>query len=137
MKMTELPLALILIAVSSGASADITTETVRDIVIYDASLKAESDGTYRLLFRVSNDSPETVTLVGLASSAAGQADLIYRSHHGQEEPVQTLTLRPDEEVDFSTSHLIARLSGVFDDLEVIPFNLSFREGVVGGEAHVH
>ncbi len=130
-------LTTLAIAVSLPVLADVTRETVSDVRIEDASIIAVQDIGYRLMFKIANDSPEPITITGLTSPAANSVDLIYFSHHGGAADLHDLTLLPDEETDFSTSHLQARLIGFDDNQTIVPFTIVLRKGSVEGEAHVH
>lgn len=119
------------------SAADETITSVLDVLIEDASLAVEPDGVHRLRFRLVNDSPSNITLIGVRSENAAQGELIYHSHHDASEPIEALFLKPDEEADFSTSHLQARLVGLSITNSSVPFTLIFRNGEISGEAHVH
>ena len=129
-------LALSLAYPSIGA-ADETIISVLDVTIEDASLTADDDGAYRLRFRLVNDSPSLIVLTGVSSKNAASGELIFNSHHGSSEVIESMPVKPDEEVDFSTSHLEARLIGMTPAGNNAPFTLIFRNGEISGEADVH
>lgn len=129
-------LALVL-AYPATSVADETITSVLDVSIEDASLAAEEDGAYRLRFRLVNDSPREFVLTGIESNSADRGELIFNSHHGSSEPIESMPLKPDDEFDFSTSHLEARLIGLKPASKIVPFTLIFRDGKISGEAHVH
>lgn len=129
-------LALVL-AHPFDSAADETITSVLDVAIEDASLAVEPDGAYRLRFRLVNDSPTEIVLTGVESKNADRGELIFHSHHGSSEPIVSMPLQPDEEIDFSTSHLEARLIGLTDAGSSVPFTLIFVNGKISGEAHVH
>lgn len=129
---TALPMAIL---------ADVTTETASDIEIEAASVASARAGTdTRLKFRLYNNTPATVTLTGLRSPRSDAGTLGFYTHHGVENLSPTMVMLPDETLDFSTSHLVARLTGPRTDLErgeVVPFEIVFQRGSAKGEAHVH
>lgn len=130
-------LAAMALIVSFPANADVTLETVSDVQIQDASIRDDDDHGYRLFFLIANDSPERITITGLTSPAATAVRLIYRSHHGDAADLTGLTLLPDEESDFSTSHLQARLIEFEPHQTPVPFTIILQKGSVAGEADVH
>ncbi len=133
----QLSLASFALIVSLPALADVTQETISDVRIENASVINVQDVGYRLMFKIANDSPEQITITGMTSPAANTIDLIYFSHHDGATDLIDLTLLPDEETDFSTSHLQALLVGFDDDQTTVPFTIMLRKGSVVGEAHVH
>ncbi|MEM7545150.1 MAG: hypothetical protein AAF367_06400 [Pseudomonadota bacterium] len=122
---------------ATQVQADLSTDTVRDLSIEDASATILANGDVRLRFILANDSPEPITVTGVSSPSARSGEIIGDSHHGTTFPVSGLILRPDEEMDFTTSHLKARLTGVADFKGVLVFQLLLDDGTVSGEAHVH
>lgn len=136
---TSLRTALAVIAILSAtqAQADLSTDTVRDLVIENASATVLENGDVRLRFTIANDSPEPVIVTGVSSPSARSGEFVGDSHHGTTFPVSDLVLQPDEEMDFSTSHLQARLTGVADLTDALAFMVLLDDGAVSGEAHVH
>ena len=129
--------ALAFLAIGGVASADVTVPTVLDVTLSDVSIEADGADSYRLKFKIANDSASDVVLTGLSSPDAAHGELVYYSSHGSSEPLEELILLPDEEADFSTSHFRARLIGFSPGGDLAPFTLVFRRGEVSGEAHVH
>jgi len=125
------------LSVINWSVADTTFTAITDVTIEDASLEREDDGAYHLRFRLINDSPAEIMLIGVGSIAAENGQLIYYSSHSSSEPIETLTLQPDEELDFSTSHQRALLTGLKIDGGKAPFHLLFQRGRIDSEAHVH
>lgn len=130
--------AAIAIAATAGAAgADITVPSVMDVTLEDAALTVDPEGGHRLRFRIINESAADVVLTGVGSPVADAGALVYHSHHGASEPITALILKPDEEADFSTSHLRAHLTGLRPVDGTAPFRLIFRRGEIVAEAHVH
>lgn len=127
----------IALALPLTSAADETITSLLDIAVEDASLAAEDNGAYRLRFRLVNDSPTEIVLTGVESKNATRGELIFHSHHGSSEPIESMPLKPDEEIDFSTSHLQARLIGLTPAGNSVPFTLILANGKISGEAHVH
>ncbi len=119
------------------APADVSTETIRDISLERASVTLTEGGDARVQFVVSNDSPEPITIVGISSDQAETGEVIALSHHGAPVEPTILVLMPDEEMDFSTSHIQAKLSGVEVEFGILEFRLLLSDGFIEGEAHVH
>ena len=117
--------------------ADESTDTIRDLTIENASAEIMANGDIRLRFTLSNDSPEAITVIGVSARSAGSGKIVGNSTHGRAFPVPGLILQPDEEIDFSTSHLQARLVGIVDRPESLAFQVLLDDGAVDGEAHVH
>lgn len=136
-----LAVAACLALAGGGADADETTATLSDLMIESATIEAgEAGGDSRIRFLISNDSPETVTVVGLRSPIAASGSLTYFSYHGEAETSVAMTIKPDETLDFSTSHLVAKLIGLKAPLrpnDRALFELVLRRGSALGEAHVH
>lgn len=134
-------IALLAASLPLAGSADVTTETVHGLEIERASAApADAGGTTRLGFRLFNNTAETIWVTGLASSLAVEGALLYRSYHGEEARVAAMVLKPGETIDFTTSHLVARLEGLEADLrpgDAAPFEITLRLGSVAGEADVH
>lgn len=133
----NLSAAILAILVSISAQADITQDTLLDVTIEDALVMTDQDGVHRLKFRLVNNSPERITITAITSPAARNIELTYNSHHGEKSAVSDLTILPDEETDFSTSHLQARLVGASLDDGNVPFVIFLQKGSVEGEADVH
>lgn len=127
----------IALALPWTSAADETITSLLDIAVEDASLAVEDDGAYRLRFRLVNDSPTEIVLTGVESKNATSGELIFHSHHGSSETIESMPLKPDEEIDFSTSHLQARLIGLTPTGKSVPFTLILVNGKISGEAHVH
>lgn len=130
-------IAVTYLAMSSWSLADTTFTAITDVTVESAQLSVEKDGVYRLGFRLINDSAEDVTLIGISSTAASDGQLVYYTSHGSSEPMESFTLKPDEEVDFLNSHLHAQLIGLKLDGSSAPFQLIFKRGRIDGVAHVH
>lgn len=122
---------------ATASSADLSTDTVRDVSIESASMIFSEDRDARLMFTVSNDPPETIRVMGVSFSLAQAGEIIGESHHGEEFSVSGLVLEPDEELDFTTSHLEVRLSGVTKPEGLLVFEVMLSDGAVTGQAHVH
>lgn len=137
LKRHQLTIAAAALGFAGSAFADVTTDTVRDVTIADASAAPDGDGGVRLMFRLVNDSYGPVVVTGVSSPNARSGSLTYVSHHGPKTPLVELLLLPDEEADFATSHLVASLSGVAPDADPIRFTIRLRDGEISGEAHVH
>lgn len=136
--------AALFIAITLGAhsaSTDMTVETISDVEIGDATVEAAATGEdTRLRFRLFNSSPETIVVEGLRSPAAVSGALTYFTHHGQPSPAMTVIMKPDETLDFSSSHLVATLVDLRSPLQpgdLIDFELVFRRGSARGQADVH
>ncbi len=130
-------LAVIAILGATQAQADLSADTVRDLFIENASATVLENGDVRLRFTLANDSPEPIFVTGVSSPSALSGENFGASHHGTKFPVSGLILQPDEEIDFSTSHLQARLMGVDDLTDALAFTILLDDGAVCGEAHVH
>ena len=122
---------------AAEVQADLSTETVRDLSIENASATVLANGDVRLRFTLANDSPEPIFVTGVSSPSALSGEIVGDSHHGTKFPVSGLILQPDEEMDFSTSHLQARLTGVADLTDALAFTVLLDDGAVSGKAHVH
>jgi copper(I)-binding protein len=122
---------------ATQALADPSTETVRDISIENASATVLVSGDVRLRFTLANDSPEAVIVTGVSSPLTQSGEIVGASHHGKAFPVSELILPPDEEMDFSTSHLEAQLLGVAERHDTVAFQLLLDDGSISREAHVH
>lgn len=122
---------------ATQVQADLSTDSVRDLSIENASATMLVNGDVRLRFTLTNDSPEQIIVMGVSSPSAQSGEFIGDTHHGTQFPLSGLILRPDEEMDFSTSHLVARLTGVADLNEALAFQILLADGAVSGEAHVH
>lgn len=136
-----LALAACLALAGGAADADETTATLSDLMIENATIEAgDAGGDSRIRFLISNDSSETVTVVGLRSPAATSGSLTYFTDHGEAEPSAAMTIKPDETLDFSSGHLAAKLIGLKAPLrpnDRVPFELMLRSGSALGEADVH
>lgn len=134
-------LALAVLAAPTLSAADVTTETVSGLEIERATAApAVAGADLRLSFRLYNNTAETQWLVGLTSPLAAGGALVFRSHHGEETAADGIALLPDETLDFTTSHLVARLTILRDAVcpgDDVPFELVFRRGSATGEADVH
>ncbi len=125
------------LSITNSPLADTTFIALSDVTVENASLVQEDDDVYRLLFRLINDSPAEIVLIGVGSVAADSGQMIYYSHHSASEPIESLVLKSDEEVDFSTSHQQALLKGLEISDGKAPFYLLFSRGRIDSEAHVH
>lgn len=137
LKRHQFMIAAAALAFAGSAFADVTTDTVRDVTIVDASAAPDVDGGVRLMFRLVNDSYGPVVVTGVSSPNATSGSLTYVSHLGPKTPLVELLLLPDEEADFATSHLVASLSGVAPEADPIRFTIRLRNDEISGEAHVH
>lgn len=122
---------------ATASSADLSTDTVRDVSIESASVIFSEERDAWLMFTISNDSPETIRVMGVSSLSAQAGEIIGASHHGEEFSVSGLVLEPDEELDFTTSHLEVWLSGVTKPEGLLDFEVILADGAVTGQAHVH
>ena len=136
-KLLTTTLTAFAVLAAAQVHADLSTDTVRDLTIEDASATVLANGDVRLRFILVNDSPERITVTGVSSPSAQSGEIIGASHHGTTFPVSGLILQPDEEMDFATSHLEARLTGVADVDGALVFQVLLDGGAVNGEAHVH
>lgn len=130
-------LAVTAILGATQPRADLSIETVQDLSIENASVTVLANGDIRLRFSVANDSPETVIVTGLSSPLAQSGEIIGASHHGAAFPVTRLIIQPDAEIDFATSHIQARLTGVTEIKDALVFHVLLDDGAVIGKARVH
>lgn len=130
-------LAVSMIFSAMPVLADLSTDTVRDLSIENANATVLANGEVQLRFVLTNDSPEAVIVTGVSSPFAQSGEIVGASHHGAAFPISNLIVQPDEEIDFSTSHLRVRLTGIADPKDVLAFYVLLDDGAVSGEAHVH
>lgn len=122
----------------SVTSADITEEVANDITISDAAIVPLGGGGARLKFVVANDGTAAQYLTGVGVEGASDARLVFYSSHGAQQPIVRLAVLPDEEVDFSSSHMQAIVSGLPSiQSDGVSFDLLFESGTANSTAHQH
>lgn len=125
----------------SAASGDLDHAAFPGLEIESLHISVEGNGDVAsVLFKIDNHGTQDVVLQSVRSPLAREGTLLMRQQGlGQIETEFVLVPR-HETLDFATSHLGVRLRGFTRKLETgetVPILLSFRDGDVEIEAHVH
>lgn len=105
-----------------------------------AATPAARGGRSRLGFRIVNEGPARLHLLGVRSDVAEQADLVARTGTATETLLASFPIAPGEDLDLTTSHLRFELHPLRRDLvadETFVAVLDFGRWDVEVPVHVH
>lgn len=131
---------IVLIAVSN-VKADSTPDTYNEVTITDVTVSsAPSGGKSELRFRLTNESAENLTLIGVTSQHISDAAILAQTSHGTPVKLSSFPILTEETLDLYSSHLKIELSGLkerFVSGTIVPLTLNLLRGGIPIFAHVH
>lgn len=110
--------------------------TVEDVWVTPAN----EAGRAILRLRILNGTHSPMHLLGVATPIAKGSQIIGRVSSHQAASLGSISILPDDRLDFTTSHLwieLGPLSREIQQGELIPIELVFVRGRIPADAHVH
>jgi len=124
-----------------SAEADVTSEPLPGVIVEDVvASPALKGGTSTVRFRILNLGVDDISLRGILSEAARSSALVLQEPLGFRKDIEMFSIRREEELDLSTSHLSVELCDLRTDLVeggYLNVQLIFTSGAISVEAHIH
>lgn len=131
---------LVLIA-ASNVKADSTPGTYNEVTITDVIVSiAPSGGKRKLRFRLTNETAENLTLIGITSQHISDAAILAQTSHSVPVKLSSFPILTEETLDLYSSHLKIELSGLEESFvsgTIVPLTLNLLRGGIPIFSHVH
>ncbi|MDF2366057.1 hypothetical protein [Sneathiella sp.] len=143
--MPKILITLLLLTLSmmlqTTAFADNTDAYFQPVEIHDAIVTiSNQDTSGDLRFRIVNDSPGKLTIVGVTNTDNVQSKIMGRIDANNYTELGSITLLREENLDLTTTHIFIRLSNFREPLEIgqiIELKLVLSNGELPFSAHVN